>query len=362
MKTFYCLTLALALTAGAASAQSTATVTQTGDYSTATVEQSGAAHTATITTNSGADAAGDGNTAAVTQTSAGAGDVATIVQGNAAAGRTVQDASATILQEGNDGSVGANTALIRQNVDQSGVNVTSSIEQNGSGNTAETWFSSNQRFGDRTEIDQDGYSNRAYQSKDDEREGSLVIEQDNQSYGAQAAGNQAEQYTRKDQARDLYIRQVGDGNYALQDVFKGSYVTTTQYGEGNDAYIVTPGGSNNDLTIIQGDEAGAEMSYDNYARIDAEGGANTARIAQYGAGLNTADVDMSGGALLDVLQRGQGNVLLGLDGTSAAQVLGGSQLTVDQIGDLNAAYVSQSAGAVGVISQTGSNNVATINQ
>lgn len=337
---------------------STATVTQAGDNSDATVTQAGAAHSATIYTNSAGAFDNNGrsidrNSASILQEGSGA-DIARIRQGNASPVRTVQEARATIEQRG----TGSNEAYIDQNVDQSGRNVTSEIFQNGSDNHAETVFSANQRQGDYTRITQDGTGNDAYQLKDDEREGSLIIEQGGSS-------NTAEQYTRKDQARDLFIRQVGEGNVATQDIYKGSWVTTEQYGDGNYADIYTPGRFNNTLTVIQGDEAGAfggSTSDDNVAELQANEGHNTALIEQYGAGSNEAYVLMSDGASLDVLQNGEGNELKGLGGVGAAQVLGGSSLTVDQVGDFNKAYVSQQNGGVGVITQTGSSNVATINQ
>lgn len=337
---------------------STAIVTQDGDNSDATVTQSGAAHSAKIYTNSAGafDSNGnsiDRNSASILQTGSGT-DIARIRQGNASPVRTVQEARATIEQRG----TGSNEAYIDQNVDQNGRNVTSEIFQYGSGNRAETVFSANQRQGDYTRITQDGSGNDAYQSKDDEREGSLIIEQDGTS-------NAAEQYTRKDQARDLFIRQVGTINQAYQDIYKGSYATTRQYGDGNYADIYTPGRFNNTLTVIQGDEAGAfggSTSDDNIAELQANDGDNTALIEQYGVGANKAYVLMSDGASLDVLQSGEGNVLAGLSGVGAAQVLNGSSLTVDQVGDFNKAYVSQQNGDVGTISQSGSNNVATISQ
>jgi hypothetical protein len=334
---------------------STATVTQHGDDSDATITQRGGAHSATITTASAGAFDGNGNAigrnnASILQVGTGS-DLAVIEQGRADAGRTVQEARATIEQRG----TGSNEAAIRQNTDQSGRNATSEIFQDGFDNTAETVFSSNQRWDDLTRITQVGTGNSAYQLKDDEREGSLIIEQE-------GASNVAEQVTRKDHARDLLIRQVGEGNTATQDLYKGSYATTRQYGDGNYADLFTSGRHGNALTVIQGNEDGFATSDGNTAELQANDGFNTALIEQYGAGRNEARVLMSDGASLDVLQNGEGNVLAGLGGIGPALVLGGSTLTVDQIGSFNKVHVSQHGGGVGIVSQTGSNNVASIIQ
>ena len=326
------LTLALALgLAGAATAQSNdatvtqngsdntadvqqangsmATVTQEGDDSDATVMQSGAAHTAEIYTNSAGAFDGNGkaiarNSATITQIGTGS-DFARIRQGAAPSTR-VQESSATIFQTG----TGSNEAYIDQNIDQSGRQVQSTINQDGFNNRGETVFSANQRQNDVTLIDQTGSNNAAYQLKDDEREGSLTIIQDN-SMATTSVGNRAEQYTRKDNARTLRIEQIGDDNDAIQDIYKGSNATTLQYGSGNDAFIYTGSrgdarGFNNTFRIEQG-EATLDAD-DNFARIDADGSDNTASIFQSMGSNNTATISMVGGSnTATATQVGSGN-------------------------------------------------------
>jgi hypothetical protein len=347
---------------GAVAGVACAEIEQDGDFSTAGISQTGAAHTGIIYTNSSAANAGEANTASITQSGTGA-DLAVIEQG-ADPNRTVKRTDAVIVQAG----TGGNEAFIQQNVDQSGSRAFSEIYQNGTNNTAQTWFSANQGFSapEGTRIAQDGSANVAYQDKDDERQGIITIEQN-------GMGNQASQYTRKDQANDMTVIQVGSGNWAVQDIYKGANATTHQFGDNNIAEIDSDGNGTS-YEIYQGkgtvgadqttasDNATTAGSNSNRAYVDASGGGNTLLIEQYGTGSHLADVVMADGADVDVLQDGLSNRLVGLGNVGPAEVLAGSQLTVDQVGNSNAGYVFQGVGGVGTIDQAGNSNVGTINQ
>ncbi len=355
-------TLLIAVLFTSAAFGQSAISTQSGDYNIALIEQSGSGHNADITTIGDAASANQGNTATIRQTSTGMGDEAIIEQGRESSG-SVRSTDALIEQQGNDGSVGANVAKISQNLYNLGRRAGSTVLQNGSGNNAYTVLEANKAGDkDRTMIDQDGFSNDAYQLKADERGGDLTIEQNNMASGPGAAGNFARQFANAGEGNVLMIRQVGDANQAVQNLAESSTAQTFQYGSGNEAYVYTTNGADDNIYVVQGWEVDDNPSSDNFAEIRADGGGNLVILEQDGAGENSADMNVSGGATVFTVQSGKGNVITGVGGTDPANILNGSSLTVGQGGNYNNAFVDMHAGGYGEISQSGNYNSTTIVQ
>lgn len=331
MKKIHFLAAAL-LCGGVAFAQNVSTTTQSGDYNTADVDQTGI-NEATITQQSGATKAADGNTAEISQNSSSMKSTATIQQGTIPS-PFVKKTEAYITQSG----AGDNDATILQNhTGQNGNNAKSEIIQAGESNHAKTTMLGHQGQFELTRIEQTGKNNWAEQLKDDEREGQLLITQDNSAAGAAGTGNWAYQETGKDHARLLEIVQTGDGNIADQYSYKASWNKTYQTGEGNEAYQKqstgfdheatvtqtgnyndayvdqnTSGGTGHDLILLQDgdynmadvDQTGATQSAD----IDVDGSYNTTDLIQTGSS-NIADMDIIGSNnIMTVTQNGTGHM------------------------------------------------------
>ncbi len=347
----------LFLVGPAALAQANATVDQKGAFGEAVVQQTGAQHRASVVTVSGAVQAIRGNAARIVQSGTGA-DEAVLRQGF---GATASGADATIEQTG----TGGNLALIEQDVAFGATRSVSVIMQDGTGNTATTYLSSEFSLDDQTRIVQLGRNNTATQVKESAQGGSLTIEQDN-SLSASNVGNTAVQRAHGSTSATLLIRQIGDGNEAIQDIFDQSSATTLQYGDDNLATMYSLSGTLNDLRIEQG--TAASPANGNVAHLVASGSGNSAVVLQYSDG-NWVNAELSDGASLSVTQDGLvGSQLVGITGgfidpSAAARISAGSALTLVQTGGGgNIAAVDLTAGGVATITQDGSNNTALVIQ
>lgn len=351
------LVAALLALGSEAHAQAGVSVDQEGGFNAATVSQSGGEHRAAISTVSAAARIEQGNAARISQTGTEA-DEAIIRQG---LGTKTGGADATIEQAGG----GGNFALIDQNVSYGATRVYSVILQDGVGNSATTYLLSEYSLDDATRIVQLGANNTAVQTKESARGGSLTIEQTS-PLGAGTEGNLATQRAHGSVAAVLFIRQVGSGNEAVQDVYQATSATTLQFGDDNLATIRSLSGTLNDLRIEQGTDLGPADG--NVAHLLISGSGNSAVVLQYSDG-NWVNAELSAGSSLTVTQDGlAGSRLVGITGdaidpSAAARILGGSVLTLVQSGGgANIAAVDLTAGGVAQITQDGYNNSALVIQ
>jgi len=93
------------------------------------------------------------------------------------------------------------------------------------------------------------------------------------------------------------------------------------------------------------------------------GASNEAQIEQVGLGSHTVALRQDGGSLASVLQMGEGNALVGMDGLASDAIQEeGSVLLLLQNGTENVALVHQSTGAYANLTQIGSGNTITAMQ
>lgn len=365
MKKLFSIFIIIALAVSVSFAQNTATANQNGDFNNATITQTGS-NNALVEQNSYADDPAKGNTVNVTQTLVGAlKNTATVYQGDIAAGKVTRKSIATVNQLGEN-----NDAQIYMHTTRSGQNDESTIMQNGKDNQAISYLRSHQSQFEFTYVRQNGYDNYAYQDKDDEREGSLIIKQ---TSTVEDMGNEAYQYTHKDQARNLYIEQIGAKNFAKQDIYKGSWSTVVQYGDYNEAKVYTPNNQKNKSTILQGDVVAslvdkntdavlnATSSY-NTARLTQKDGDNEAVIVQKGVGNHTVELEQTVDSTADILQDGDGNMVMGIGADVLAKSYNGSTLDVDQLGDGNTLHLQQDNASTATVFQNGNSNISTVIQ
>lgn len=166
------------------------------------------------------------------------------------------------------------------------------------------------------------------------------------NFGSFQAGNLAVQeiYGSSMKARAVSITQNGNGNYALQAIQFGS-ASTTQVGNGNFAQLTQSGDTDSNPAQAMISQNGNH----HFVAVELEGS---------GAVLNVSQSGGNGNRLVGLLSRGED---YSFTGYSVAQLKGGSQLDLMQIGSYNILMIGQNAGTA-VVQQQGQYNTAIINQ
>lgn len=154
------------------------------------------------------------------------------------------------------------------------------------------------------------------------------------------------------------VEQAGADN--VVGIYQGGFVNSTF----DEATVRQVSGEENRAHVLQGVYYGA--SSNGLVELTQEGSSNDALIQQGGDG-NVTLLSQTAGSVADVVQSGDGNAIVGVGSDLGGVLLtgqstGGSTLKVEQFGDGNILFLDQNDGSTATVMQDGMTNTATIIQ